>query len=221
VRLGSVRLFDGQTLDGWECPDEVFRVEDGVIVGGFRDQPLKHSHYLCTRERYGDFDLSLEVKIDSEDILRNGGVSFRAERVRGSTEVAGYQADIGYAESRVLALFSDQEPEDLDRPYPLWGVLVDEFRSNTSRYTSKSPYPVIFLQVPDESRIEHLIHPDDWNAVRVVARGPEIDIHLNGERVVQYVEQDDWVPREGVIALQAHSGEPYEIRYRNIRIRRL
>jgi type 1 glutamine amidotransferase len=63
---------------------------------------------------------------------------------------------------------------------------------------------------------------DGWNEMTVRAIGPRIVIALNGVTTVDYTEPDPAAqPAGGVIALQLHSGEPMEVRFRDIRIQRL
>jgi hypothetical protein len=99
-------LFDGMTFSGWEGDiGSSFRIEDGAIVGGSLDAPIARNEFLCTTRRYGDFVLRLECKVAGA----NGGVQFRTERVPGSAEVCGYQAD-------------------MDASGVYWGCLYDESR---------------------------------------------------------------------------------------------
>jgi len=217
----AVSLFDGKSLKGWECPDSVFRVKDGCIVAGSMETPLEHSYYLCTEGTYDDFELTLKAKFISKGPYENGGVSFRAERVQNSTQVAGYQADMGHIEAYIIPLFSDHSPSDSDSPYPLWGILVDEFRSNTSRYPNNDFAPVVFLDMPERSLIEHTIKKDDWNEIHIMAKGPQIEIQVNGIPTATFLEKETWVPREGHIGLQVHSGGPCKVLYKDIKLRQL
>ena len=217
----SLSLFDGKSLEGWEGPDSIFRVEDGCIVGGSMDKPLDSSYYLCTVKTYDNFELTLKAKFKNKGTYENAGISFRAERVPNSTQVKGYQADMGYIEPDIIPIFSDFSPSDMNSPYPLWGILVDEYRSNTSRYPNNDFAPVVFLDIPDRSLIENIIKEDNWNDLRIIVNGPEIEIFINGISIVNYLEKEKWVPREGHICLQAHSGGPYEVLYKDIRLKKL
>lgn len=87
------RLFDGKTFTGWEGNLESFRIEDGAIVGGRLDGPVPRNEYLCTKNAYRNFELRLKFKIVGENV--NAGVQFRSERVPNTTEMIGYQADMG------------------------------------------------------------------------------------------------------------------------------
>ena len=58
-----------------------------------RDKPVPRNEYLCTNAVYRDFELRLKFRLRGESV--NAGVQFRSERVPGSNEMIGYQADMG------------------------------------------------------------------------------------------------------------------------------
>ena len=98
-------LFNGKDLTGWDGDTMLWKVADNCIVG---DSPgIKHNQFLCTKDEYGDFELKLEFRV--KDGAGNSGVQFRTKKVPNSTEVSGYQADIGEK---------------------YWGCLYDESRRN-------------------------------------------------------------------------------------------
>lgn len=90
-RSAPVELFNGQDLSGWEGDERLWLVENGEIVG--RSPGISENVFLATNERFEDFRLNLEVRL--VDNQGNSGVQFRSEREQGSTEMIGYQADIG------------------------------------------------------------------------------------------------------------------------------
>lgn len=186
----SLPLFDGNSLLGWEGNAYWFRVKDKAIVAGRLTEKIPHNEFLCTAREYADFELRFEAKLIGEG--KNAGVQFRSQRVAGSSEVSGYQADIGTAWSR-----------------PVWGALYDESRRNK------------MLAEPGAELGKKLVKPDQWNSMRVICKGPRVQIFVNGERTVDYTEMDDAIPQHGKIGLQIHSGKPTEAWYRNIRIRPL
>jgi hypothetical protein len=100
-----VPLFDGKTFTGWEGNQKVFRIEDGAVVGGSLKQPLPRNEFLATTKEYGDFELRLKFKLLGAEA--NGGVQIRSQRVPHSSEMRGYQADMGQG---------------------YWGTLYDESR---------------------------------------------------------------------------------------------
>jgi hypothetical protein len=105
VEEGFVPLFDGQSLAGWEGDDKLWKAEGEMIVG---DSPgIKQNAFLATTKSFGDFELRLEFRLRKGE--GNSGIQFRSQRVAESSEVSGYQADIGEK---------------------YWGCLYDESRRN-------------------------------------------------------------------------------------------
>jgi hypothetical protein len=90
---GFITLFDGKSLAGWEGNLDVFRIQDGAIVGGSLKTPVSRNEYLCTKQEYTDFELRLQFRIRGADT--NAGIQIRSQRVPDSNEMIGYQADVG------------------------------------------------------------------------------------------------------------------------------
>jgi len=118
-----VPLFDGKSFSGWEGNLELFRIEQGAVVGGFLDRPVPRNEYLCSTRRYRDFELRFSFRLVGENV--NAGVQFRSDRVPGRSEMVGYQADMGqqywgclYDERRhkLLAGPTKEEQQKLIRP---------------------------------------------------------------------------------------------------------
>ena len=183
-------LFNGKDLNGWEEYEaDVFKVEDGAIVGGNFDTGVPHNHFLTTSESFGDFYLRLECKLVVDESNKNNdgnaGVQFRSVRIPDNWEMIGYQADMSS-----------------DGMY--WGCLYDESRRNR------------MLQVPDPVLQKALLIPNDWNTYEVLAQGKNVKIFLNGVMTVDYWEDDETVSLQGKIGLQIHAGGPARAYYRNI-----
>lgn len=102
-------LFDGKSLAGWEGNEKFFRVEEKAVVAGMLDSRIPNNEFLCTEKEYGDFELTIEVRLKGQG--NNAGIQFRSKRVPDSHEVEGYQCDVGAAFDR-----------------PVWGALYDESR---------------------------------------------------------------------------------------------
>jgi len=74
---GYVQIFDGRTLDGWDYPPEIFRVEGDEIVAGYDPKiPPGTTFAIYTRAEPADFDLLVDIKSDGG----NTGVHFRSIR---------------------------------------------------------------------------------------------------------------------------------------------
>lgn len=137
-------------------------------------------------------DFELRLQVKVVGEGVNAGVQFRTRRIPGSDEVSGYQADVGGVGERSV-----------------WGALYDESRRKR------------MLAEPDPQLIARIVRPDDWNDYVIRCTGPKIEIYLNGEKTIDYAEQEPGIDSEGVIAIQIHSGPPSEAWYRNLRIKAL
>jgi hypothetical protein len=102
---GFVPLFDGKSLDDWEGDKTLWKAVDGHIVGD--SAGIKQNEFLSTKKTFGDFELRLDFKLHQGK--GNTGVQFRSKRDPKSSEVSGYQADVGEK---------------------YWGCLYDEHRRN-------------------------------------------------------------------------------------------
>lgn len=84
-------FFNGKDLGGWEGNDELWRVENGEIVGSSKTG-LKRNEFLTGQMVFGDFRLVCKVKLTPNS--ENSGIQFRSEPLPDG-EVKGYQADVG------------------------------------------------------------------------------------------------------------------------------
>ena len=115
---GFEPLFNGRDLAGWQGDTLLWFVDNGELVG--RSPGIGYNDFLTSVERYGDFVLRFDVRL--VDDIGNSGVQFRSERVRGSMEMIGYQADIGpgwwgnlYDESRRRTNLAEADPKLIER----------------------------------------------------------------------------------------------------------
>lgn len=90
LETGFVELFNGSDLTGWEGDANIWKVENGMIVG--RSPGVRMNRFLATTSSYEDFILKLSFRLVEN--VGNSGVQFRSKRLPGSTEVSGYQAEI-------------------------------------------------------------------------------------------------------------------------------
>lgn len=197
-----VSLFDGKTLDGWSVQGgyATYKVEDGTIVGTTAEG--SPNTFLC-RGDFGDFILEFEVLCDKR---LNSGVQIRshvyqedttpqgkAKRPKKAGTVYGYQCEIAPAESGTSGNFWDESRRNK------W---LDDF--------SNKP----------EAR--KAFKNDQWNHYRIVAQGDRIRSWVNGIPCADFRDKTD---ARGFIGLQVHSipkgTGPYQVRWRNIRIREL
>jgi predicted esterase len=89
-----------------------------------------------------------------------------------------------------------------------WGSLYDESRRNKT-LVNASPEAMARL------------NKSGWNHFLIRCFGDRVTIYLNGVTSVDYREADDSVARDGLIALQVHSGDPMEVQFKDVMIQRV
>ncbi len=111
-QAGEVSLFDGKTLAGWNVQrgeERWWRVEDSCIVGGSLTEKVPFNTFLSSEKSYQNFEMRFQVKMVKGAGFINSGFQLRSTRVPKSSEMCGYQVDIGIG---------------------WWGKMYDESRRN-------------------------------------------------------------------------------------------
>lgn len=90
-------IFNGTNFNGWEGDTlDIWRIENGSILGGSLEETVAHNYFLCTQNSYNDFILKLKIKLLGEEGFINSGIQFRSKRMEDPDyEMVGYQADFG------------------------------------------------------------------------------------------------------------------------------
>jgi len=93
VQSGGGSQFLDPTLSGWEGLKEYWEYKGGAVVGS-TPKGLKFNTFLCSRKKYGDFEMSFQVRL--KDAAGNSGVQIRSKIINPKTyAVGGPQCDIG------------------------------------------------------------------------------------------------------------------------------
>lgn len=200
---GWTSMFNGKTLEGWTQKNgtATYRVEDGAIVG--KTEKGSPNSFLATATHYGDFELEFETKVDD---LLNSGVQIRSKTddkpgknsIYNTGRVNGPQVEIEAS--------GDTGAEG--------GYVYGEATGRN-------------WLTPADKLVPHKHFKDgEWNHYRIVAEGPRIQTWINGEQVSDLTDEKIYQSHPtGFIGLQVHSiganEGPYEVRWRNLRIREL
>lgn len=79
--------------ENWEGRTDLWKVENGSVVGETTEDP-KVNTFLCSKKKYGDFELSCKVQL--RDGVGNSGVQIRSEVFdKEKFRVKGPQVDVG------------------------------------------------------------------------------------------------------------------------------
>jgi sugar phosphate isomerase/epimerase len=187
-------LFDGKTLKGWvqRGGNAKYEARDHTIVG--TSVPNTKNSFLCTERAYGDFVLELEFKADPQ---LNSGIQIRG------------QSSPDYQDGRVHGYQVEIDP-DVKRGRMWTGGLYDEGRRGW------------LVDLKNNEAARNAFKPEQWNKIRVEARGDSIKSWLNGVLAADLVDSMDL---EGFIGLQVHQvgkrEEPLHVAWRNLRLQDL
>jgi 3-keto-disaccharide hydrolase len=212
---GFTQIFDGTTLKGWDGDPGFWRADAGAIVGQTtpENQLTENTFIIWRGGEPRDFELKLEYRISAT----NSGIQIRSKRltagstdaagrtVKGRWVMAGYQADIDFANT-----YTGQIYEERGR-----GFLAMRGQS-TYIPSSGGPRVIGALQTTDDE-LKGIIKTNDWNQVHIIARGNMITEILNGH-VTSTLLDDDAKGRalSGLIGFQMHVGELMKVEFKDI-----
>ena len=212
---GWTRLFDGQTLNGWQVKgleadrDKTFwTVRDGAIVCDSMDSTDHDYVWLLTEREFDNFELRLQVRSHA-DSPGNSGIQVRSRYDDQSGWLDGPQVDL--------------------HPPAGWrsGLIYDETRGH-QRW--------IFPSLPDwriepaQGPREWQWHRDGWNEVFIRGQGTRIVTRINGFVIADYdgagvlddaAHQQHHAGMKGFIALQLHKNDRLRMDFKDIFIRPL
>lgn len=197
IEEGFVSLFNGKDLEGWRKVNGngEFKVEGDCIVGF--GENVKSNTFLRTEKTYGDFDFRFEMKFD--DLSGNSGMMFRGLQKPGEDgRVYSYQCEHDNGKDRAWTA----------------GLYDEARRGWLSPVKGNKEEEAAFTKQGQE-----LIKWDDWNQIRILCEGKRIRIWLNGQPRVDFTDDNPEFTPEGFFALQVHSGESCNVRWRNLRIK--
>ncbi len=175
-------IFDGRSFEGWEGDvGTVWRIEDGALVAGSLERRQEKNNFLATTKEYGDFELTLQWRLEGSEGFVNGGVQFRSRRIPDHHEVVGYQADLGagydgalYDESRrkkMLAQPSEELLAKARRPLGEW-----------NDYRIRAEGPRIRIWLNGVQTVDYTETDEGIDRTGVVA----VQIHGNATALVRY-----------------------------------
>jgi 3-keto-disaccharide hydrolase len=207
---GFVPLFEGQDISQWvkRGGDATYAVHDGVIVGtSVLSTP---NTFFCTPDTYEDFELQLELEVESP---LNSGIQIRSNcfdepRTVRVTSADGKSKKVKIPAGRVHGYQVEIDPSDR-----AWsGGIYDEGRRGWL-------YP---LKGDERTAARQAFHVGQWNSYRIRVEGDHIQTWVNG---VPVADLHDDLTHSGFIALQVHgigkdkSLEGKRVCWRNLRIK--
>ncbi|TWT50111.1 hypothetical protein KOR42_36580 [Thalassoglobus neptunius] len=207
-------IFNGKDLTGWNGDSRLWSVRDGVIHGETTpDKTANGNTFLIWEEEpVSDFELSLAFRCSATN---NSGIQYRsrhidADNARNDWVVRGYQHEIrNENELPSVAGFIYDEGGKRGRM-----CLVGE----KAVWTADGKELVETFLTADEYK--KLFNLDDWNEVRIVAKGNRLQHYLNGTLILDCTDKHpEFARTDGVLALQLHAGKPMWVEFKDLKIR--
>ena len=208
---GFIPIFDGKSLDGWNCRPESesknWTVEDGMIIGRGEGQ----ESYLMFKDELADFELKFSYKLISEH--GNTGVEVRGQIVPDkASRLHGYHADIGHVGigDKVLGAWDFHENNR-----------GDYLAKRGERVTIAVDGKMTREAIPDAFRPED-VKQGDWNRVVVVAKGNRMWFTINGKLASEVIDNEVRKRLDkGFIGIQSHGGYRMVVALKDISLKRL
>ena len=208
---GFKPIFDGESLKGWDCDPDFWRVENGAMVGETKadHQPAQNIFCIWRGGKPADFELKLQYRLTGAN-SGNSGVQYRSVELPDVAKwvLKGYQADID-AQQR----YTGQIYEERGRGFL---ALRGQFA-----YIWDGKKPGMAGSLGDDAVLKGLIKIEDWNEMHIIARGNVIIQMMNGHVMSQLIDDDKAGRKmDGLIGIQLHrTNGPMKIESRNIRLK--
>jgi hypothetical protein len=221
---GFVPMFNGKDLTGWDGKPGWWRAEEGALTAESTPaKPCDKCNYLIWQGgKPGDFELRAEYRLLGTGA--NSGIQFRS-RALPDWDTSGYQADMESGNQWTGCLFEHTRGGVAMRGEK---VLIDKdgkkkitFLGDPQKLLDKSDFNAATAGQPGRgAELLKNIKKNDWNSYRIIARGPDITLEINGVVMSQVSDnQAGQAARDGIIALQMHPGPPMKVQFRNLRIK--
>lgn len=211
LEAGFQSIFNGKDLSGWVGSSGIWSVKDGVITGVTKAEPkLTHNTFLVyTNGEVADFELRLSYRI----VNGNSGIQYRSKVIRQGQFgpiVGGYQADFEAGTKYSGILYEEQGR----------GILAQRGQKTIVRAEGDKPKVEVVGAVGDSDEIQATIKSEDWNDYIIIAKGNHLQHFINGKLTVDVIDEvAAKAAKSGVLALQAHTGPPMTVQFKNLRLK--
>lgn len=203
-------IFNGKDLSGWEGANDLWKVEDGVIVGSTHGVSIEANTFLVyTKEKVTNFHLKLRFKLEGDS---NSGIMYRAQDIEDTPHaLSGPQLDIHPKPEYLGMYYSEKTGRGIVAQRGQKVLVTDAVDAK-----GKSK-PKITGKVGDGSKFDSY----KWHDYEVIAVGAR-SIHLvDGVVTVDVTDRFPESTRTGCIGLQLHRGPSMKAFAKNIQLTHL
>jgi hypothetical protein len=213
AEAGFKALFNGKDLAGWDGDPRLWSVKDGAITGqSTRENPVRANTFLIwTNGTLKDFELRCSYRIvpNNNSGFGNSGIQYRSKVTNPSAwAAAGYQADLEAGPNYTGILYDEGGSR---------GIMANRGEKVVFHADGKRE---VTGQVGKAGEIQAGIRKEGWNEYVVIVRGNHLQHYVNGQQTVDVTDQDaSKAAGSGVLALQMHTGEPFTVQFKDIRLK--
>jgi Domain of Unknown Function (DUF1080) len=204
---GTLALFNGKDLSGWDGNPKFWSVQDGAITGQTtKENPTQGNTFLIWKDgKVKNFEIRLKFRMLSEE--GNSGIQYRSKD-HGNWVVGGYQADVDAGNTYTGILYEERGSRGI-----MAGV------GEQVEWTAEGKKQVKGT-VGAAKEIKDGVKKKEWNEYVVIAKGSHLIHAINGKVTVDVTDND---PKhqvaEGILALQLHAGPPMTIQFKDISLK--
>lgn len=202
---GFTPIFNGKDLTGWDGKPGWWKVEDGALTAeSTPEKPCEAANYLIWRGgQPSDFELIADFRLSEAG---NSGIQLRSQALP-NWDTSGYQADMSGDGALVGFVYEHTR-----------GLIAGRGERVTIGPDGKREAQ----ELGDAAELVKIYKKEAWNTYRIICRGPEITLFINGTLMCQFTDRDaQQAASQGIIALQMHPGPPMKIEFKNIRLKEL
>lgn len=207
---GFIPLFNGKDLSGWEGNKDIWRVENGCIVGETEAEGpkkiSKNTFLILKDKEFENFVIRFEYRLTKGG---NSGVQFRSwiEKEDVPYRVAGYQSDFDGNNDHTGIFYGEG----------FRGIL--SHRGQEAEIGPDHQSKMIKQFAPSEELKKH-IKIEDWNEYEISVNDFTFTNKINGYIMSLCTDNDKEMRRKtGILAIQAHVGPPMKVEIKNLRIK--
>jgi hypothetical protein len=209
-------LFNGKDLGGWEGDTTFWSVKDGCITGQTtKENPAKANTFLVWKGAATDFELNCKVKFTTtpDNKFGNSGIQFRSVVLDPAKwVVGGLQADLAVEPAIYGTLYDER---GVGRCAQLGQKVLMKDGDGTSVKVEPNG------SAGKLEEIRAAIKPTEWSAFRILAKGPKIQIWVNGVQMVDVMNESSRGPNGTTLALQLHAGPAMMIQFKDLMLKDL
>ena len=201
---GFKPLFNGKDLSGWDGNPELWKVENGEIVGTTTGpEQLAYNQFLIWR---GGVVKNFELRVKVKQAGNNTGIQYRSKELpeNGKWSIGGYQCDIHPAHPNNGMVYEEKGRGIICQNGQ--GVVIDP---EAKRWLASEHEPV-------------KVDIAEWHEYTVIAQGNHLIHKIDGQVTIDLLDFE-LAKRslEGLLAFQIHRGPAMKVQIKDVMLKEL